>query len=53
MSEYRVFSEKTGIISGNVGIVTHSPVEALDVQGNIRLTGNLISPNDICIGSCP
>ncbi len=38
--------------SGNVGIGTASPTQALDINGNIRLTGNIVSPNDICIGSC-
>jgi len=38
--------------NGNVGIGT-SPSEKLDVDGNIRLTGNIVSPNDICIGNCP
>ena len=37
---------------GNVGIGTSSPAAKLDVSGNIRLTGNIVSPNDICIGSC-
>jgi hypothetical protein len=40
------------LVSGNVGIGTPSPAEKLDVAGNIRLTGNIVSPNDICIGSC-
>jgi hypothetical protein len=39
--------------SGNVGIGTITPMEELDVDGDIRLTGNLVSPNDICIGTCP
>ena len=39
--------------SGKIGIGTSSPQERLDVNGNIRLTGNIVSPNDICIGSCP
>jgi len=38
--------------SGNVGIGTNSPLERLDVNGNLRLTGDIVSPNDICIGSC-
>lgn len=37
---------------GNVGIGTTSPTQKLDVTGNIRLTGNIVSPNDICIGTC-
>lgn len=39
--------------SGNVGIGTATPLQKLDVAGNIRLTGNIVSPNDICIGTCP
>jgi len=39
--------------NGNVGIGTATPTEKLDVIGNIRLTGNIVSPNDICIGNCP
>lgn len=38
---------------GNVGIGTPLPQQKLDVNGNIRLTGNIVSPNDICIGTCP
>jgi len=38
---------------GNIGIATTNPQELLDVNGNIRLTGNIVSPNDICIGNCP
>ena len=36
-----------------VGINNGNPQEQLDVNGNIRLTGNIVSPNDICIGNCP
>ena len=39
--------------SGNVGIGVGNPIQKLDVNGNIRLTGNIVSPNDICIGNCP
>jgi len=39
--------------AGNVGIDDITPQEKLDVNGNIRLTGNIVSPNDICIGNCP
>jgi hypothetical protein len=39
--------------SGKVGIGTITPTEALDVKGNIKLSGNLVSDGDICIGTCP
>ena len=39
--------------NGFVGIGNALPIQKLDVAGNIRLTGNIVSPNDICIGTCP
>ncbi len=38
--------------SGNVGIGTGNPTEQLDVNGNIKLAGNILSNGDICIGAC-
>jgi len=43
--------EQVRITSTGMGIGT-TPIAPLDVNGDIRLTGNLISPNDICIGTC-
>jgi len=40
------------LVGSNVGIGTAAPQEKLDVNGNIRLTGNILSPGDICIGAC-
>ncbi len=37
---------------GYVGIGTTSPTQALDVKGNIKLTGSVVSDGDICIGTC-
>ena len=37
---------------GNVGIQTTQPDEALQVDGNVKLTGSILSDNDICIGNC-
>lgn len=39
--------------SKNVGIGIISPSEKLDVDGNIKLTGNILSDGNICIGNCP
>jgi len=52
MSGYIVSANFIALNDGNVGIGTNSPAEALDVVGNIRLTGNIVSPGDICIGLC-
>ena len=37
--------------SGNVGVGTASPSERLEVNGNIRLNGDILSDGEICIGS--
>ena len=37
---------------GNVGIGTATPTEKLEVIGNIRLSGSIVSSGDICIGNC-
>ena len=46
--------------NGNIGIGTGSGTEKLDVNGNLRVRGDILldngaitSANDICIGSCP
>ncbi len=38
--------------TGNVGIGTSSPKAKLDVAGDIKLNGSLVSDGDICIGKC-
>jgi hypothetical protein len=38
--------------TGNVGIGTLSPTQKLDVSGNIKLSGSIVSDGDICIGKC-
>ena len=40
--------------NGNVGVGTASPTEKLQVNGNLRLEGDLVTSGEICIGSgCP
>ena len=38
--------------SGNIGVGKTGPTEQLDVDGNIKLSGNILSNGDICIGAC-
>ncbi len=38
--------------SGNVGVGTTAPTEKLEVNGNFKLSGNMVSDGDICIGNC-
>ena len=38
--------------TGDVGVGKTNPTEALDVEGNIKLSGNIVSNGDICIGTC-
>lgn len=37
---------------GNVGIGNTAPTEKLEVQGNLKLSGSILSDGDICIGHC-
>jgi len=63
MSGFTVFAATISFDGGNVGLGTATPAERLDVNGNIRLTGNIVSPGainiipgstfDVCIGLCP
>ena len=45
-------NDSLAIEGGNVGIGRTNPIEKLEVAGNIKLSGNLISDGDICIGNC-
>jgi len=38
--------------NGKVGIDTKSPSEKFEVNGNIKVNGNIVSDDDICIGKC-
>jgi len=39
--------------NGNIGIGTTNPQSKLDVNGDLKVQGNILSNGDICIGSCP
>lgn len=38
--------------AGKVGIGTINPTEKLEVNGNIKIGGDILSDGDICIGNC-
>lgn len=42
----------TMLNNGNVGIGTTSPSAKIDINGDVKISGNLISDGDICIGTC-
>lgn len=42
----------TDALAGNVGIGTTTPTAKLDVNGGIKVAGNITSDGDICIGIC-
>jgi len=42
----------TVLKNGDVGIGISNPNARLDVSGDIKLTGNILSDGDICIGNC-
>lgn len=43
---------QTMTTDGKVGIGDLIPTEKLEIQGNLKLSGNILSDGDICIGSC-
>ncbi len=52
--KYNIYAQGTAknYFAGNVGIGTTTPTAPLEVNGNIKLSGNLISDGDICLGVC-
>lgn len=49
---YQAGADDKNYFAGNVGIGTTTPTEKLEVSGNIKLKGNIVSDGDICIGKC-
>jgi len=40
--------------AGNVGIGVNAPSEALEIDGNLKLSGNIVSDGNLCLGTgCP
>lgn len=53
LSSYAVGDkEELTLYKGNVGVGVSIPAEPLDVAGNIKLSGNIVSDGDICFGNC-
>jgi len=48
-----IFQSGKLALNKNTGIGNTNPAEMLDVTGNIKLSGNIVSDGDICIGNCP
>jgi len=38
---------------GKVGFGTSAPSEKVEIVGNVKINGNILSDGDICIGNCP
>lgn len=38
--------------TGNIGFGVFAPQETVDINGNLGITGDIISSGDLCIGSC-
>jgi len=38
---------------GKIGFGTSAPSEKVEIVGNVKINGNILSDGDICIGNCP